>query len=761
MAVPAFAPPAPPCTLRWEAYPPLSDEPDGDAVAALAATVADVVASTVADAGFLWHADPLTPRASTVVAPPWWPQARRAGVGAPSPPPPPCVWGETSFGDAVSDEWFVAALLVDVTRTVPGCVVRLWDDDGEFFVSGKWGVWGQERNRDARNKPPSPPPPTPGDFLLIEAAPALPRWLRPDTAPHRVWLVGGRVHIVPPEVGSPAAPLTVTTALAALRDPAVASDAGDRVHAALAHRLGGAVASARARPPHAARALLPRALAHALIADPGLATVLAAAYDDTDTDDLGRAARGAAAWGVGDLVAITVRLPRLRYASLASRLHAPPRGWPTPPVGDPTAGAADLGAKLAAAAEVVSARAPPPRCDSDATPTLTAVDVESLPGWHPYLAALLARGGLAGETPGSAAWQRTVGAAADRFGASAAARADADAHPGVRLRKAAAVDVSDEALAAAGAAEEGDLGWLKHGSAVADAFADVGALPAPSTRPRRGATAPMDADGDDYDDPTAIAARVRAFVDKVSSFEGATPLPPRSTPPPPSRAAESAESGAAATPPSGLNIDDGAFWEELGACLGVPVAALTGKGGDGDATSSDEGSSFYSGPPSDADSDDGMDGGADTGHPTQADRVAAEAARLRAVAAATGRVARGAAPVPGGAPPDSDDDPDDDDDGDGAKFAAAYEAELGRQLASTTLGATWEGGAGGDETSAATGAAPTTPSPLAPVDVDVNLVQSLLASYAGEGGLAGPASTLAGMLGVSLAPRRESDERSA
>lgn len=142
MAAPAFAPPAPPCTLRWEAYPPLSDEPDGDAVAALAATVADVVASTVADAGFLWHADPLTPRASTVVAPPWWPQARRAGVGAPSPPPPPCVWGETSFGDAVSDEWFVAALLVDVTRTVPGCVVRLWDDDGEFFCVGEVGCVG-------------------------------------------------------------------------------------------------------------------------------------------------------------------------------------------------------------------------------------------------------------------------------------------------------------------------------------------------------------------------------------------------------------------------------------------------------------------------------------------------------------------------------------------------------------------------------------------------------------------------------------------
>ena len=132
MAAPAFAPPAPPCTLRWEAYPPPCDEPDGDAVAALAATVGVVIASTVADAGFLWHADPVTPRASSVVPPPWWPQARRRAGEAPSPPPPPCVWGETSFGDAVSDEWFAAAVLAYVTRVVPGCVVRLWDDDGEF-----------------------------------------------------------------------------------------------------------------------------------------------------------------------------------------------------------------------------------------------------------------------------------------------------------------------------------------------------------------------------------------------------------------------------------------------------------------------------------------------------------------------------------------------------------------------------------------------------------------------------------------------------
>ena len=36
-----------------------------------------------------------------------------------------------------------------------------------------------------------------GEFLLIEAAYGLPRWLKPETAQNRLWLHGGAVHLVP------------------------------------------------------------------------------------------------------------------------------------------------------------------------------------------------------------------------------------------------------------------------------------------------------------------------------------------------------------------------------------------------------------------------------------------------------------------------------------------------------------------------------------------------------------------------------------
>ena len=45
---------------------------------------------------------------------------------------------------------------------------------------------------------------------------------------------------------------------------------------------------------------------------------------------------------------------------------------------------------------------------------------------------------------------------------------------------------------------------------------------------------------------------------------------------------------------------------------------------------------------------------------------------------------------------------------------------------------------------------------LQPVDLDLNLVENLLASYAGQQGLPGPASNLAGLMGISL-PNNKDD----
>ncbi|KAI4113129.1 MAG: hypothetical protein LQ345_005824 [Seirophora villosa] len=73
--------------------------------------------------------------------------------------------GRSNFGDSVEDEWLIVYLLRELSRQFPQCWVRVVDSDGEF--------------------------------LLIEAAEALPTWLNPEVAENRVWINRGNLLIVP------------------------------------------------------------------------------------------------------------------------------------------------------------------------------------------------------------------------------------------------------------------------------------------------------------------------------------------------------------------------------------------------------------------------------------------------------------------------------------------------------------------------------------------------------------------------------------
>ncbi|XP_074400581.1 protein ecdysoneless homolog isoform X2 [Zonotrichia albicollis] len=67
---------------------------------------------------------------------------------------PAHLGGTTEFGDNVEDEWFIVYLLREITREFPGLAASIDDNDGEF--------------------------------LLIEAADFLPKWLNPDNSENRV-----------------------------------------------------------------------------------------------------------------------------------------------------------------------------------------------------------------------------------------------------------------------------------------------------------------------------------------------------------------------------------------------------------------------------------------------------------------------------------------------------------------------------------------------------------------------------------------------
>ena len=64
------------------------------------------------------------------------------------------LYGLTSYGDSVEDEWLIVYILRELSKAFPDLWIRVVDTDGEF--------------------------------LLIEAANALPRWLNPEIADYRV-----------------------------------------------------------------------------------------------------------------------------------------------------------------------------------------------------------------------------------------------------------------------------------------------------------------------------------------------------------------------------------------------------------------------------------------------------------------------------------------------------------------------------------------------------------------------------------------------
>lgn len=229
--------------------------------------------------------------------------------------------------------------------------------------------------------------------------------------------------------------------------------------------------------------------------------------------------------------------------------------------------------------------------------------------------------------------------------------------------------------------------------------------------------------------------------------------------------------------PAGLDpdvsFDDPAFWRELKAALGVAA--------DKHGLDLDLGSD--SAPSSDGFSDDEDDesDNSDSASLSGSDKQEGVPDQLQHAKAHAGRQAHGsnrnnpcdafsqhhpsashANYVHAAAMPDSNDADGDsangsevltatDSDDDEAGFMHAYDDVLAEELSSSRVGnilqsAPEEGDHQGDQAGAGAGSS----NDVKPLDLDTNLVRNLLQSYTAQQGLAGPASNLAGLLGLNL-----------
>ncbi|CAM0954983.1 unnamed protein product [Alopecurus aequalis] len=585
----------------------------------------------------LFHRDPFS------LSPPGDPASPCALCAS---PPVPHLHGTLRFGDSLPDEWLGVSLIFTLTTAFPDIVARAWDSDG--------------------------------DFLLIEAAFALPRWLDPDTAPNRVFIFRGELHILPPSL-FPETP-SLEAALHAVYDDSVDTRASDAVQAAIQRRIAGMPERA-AENLHTARVTVPAPVAKVLREEPCLVARAVEGFYDRDIDTMKHAARmdkflkGPGEEGV-EMVRTSVRMTRAMYAQLVQQSFLAPRGYPMPnrEEGPDKWKEAELGMKIACGFEMMYQE--------------RRHEVEEGKGstWEVYLKSLEAAGCFQGLLPGSKEYRRVMEDAMQYYKTSSL-------FSRTREILSAPVRRIDEILAMPAPAEEfqginlppsDDDSWLCNGEDELNAelherqkeIEEYEALKKHTKSQKQNVSSSSSSQPSEFN-LGEITESMQEFVRKMSSFEGAEVPANRED--------------------MSVDLDVNQFFKAMESVLGKASQEKVGNDTETDRKSSS----------SDMDFDD-----------SDYENDSAEEACNK----------------------DMDD-----------SFMESYSDALNLELSTTSIQETFSRSQHYTNNEGPSNAADSD-GEVAPVDVDLNLVESLLNSYSSQQGLPGPASNLLGLMGVKVPP---------
>ncbi|KAJ4345062.1 hypothetical protein N0V95_005943 [Ascochyta clinopodiicola] len=203
--------------------------------------------------------------------------------------------GQTNYGDSVADEWLIVYFLRELSKEFKDAWIRIYDTDGEF--------------------------------LLIEAANALPKWLSPEVAEHRVWINTHRLLIVPLGKTEDPAPLKLQDALSILKETPGRPQHYPKIEKEAFHRLNN-YPSAISENQHHATLPLPRKVAHILHTDPSYISSAVEAFYLRDPISLRLLqpdkSKSALIFPPEDFVPVSVRFTKVLYAQLLGQHWNPP-----------------------------------------------------------------------------------------------------------------------------------------------------------------------------------------------------------------------------------------------------------------------------------------------------------------------------------------------------------------------------------------------------------------------------------------------------
>ncbi|KAK0473266.1 SGT1 protein-domain-containing protein [Armillaria novae-zelandiae] len=286
-------------TLQYALYPPqsLSDKPS---VTTFAACMHTYVDSLLPD--FIWHRDTFELKV----------------VPNPDLDGQWMLEGRMRVGDSVDDEWCAVWLLKEISNKWD-VVISVWDTDGEF--------------------------------LLIEAADALPSWVTPSNSENRVWIYSSHLHLIPLSHISPPSRrrrrrkipaskgndeedyaiqdevdddfIAVEDALKLVRDTSVETRSSIAVENHVWDRISQYPDAIR-RHVHITKAYLPADIVKALAINPPLVQRAVEAFYTRDGIQL-RATHKMSRFSPSTSVVSTVKMTRTAYAQLTGQKFFPPK----------------------------------------------------------------------------------------------------------------------------------------------------------------------------------------------------------------------------------------------------------------------------------------------------------------------------------------------------------------------------------------------------------------------------------------------------
>ncbi|XP_043912029.1 protein ecdysoneless homolog isoform X3 [Protopterus annectens] len=396
---------------------------------------------------------------------------------------PAHIGGATNFGDNIEDEWFIVYLIKTITETFPELVARIEDNDGEF--------------------------------LLIEAAEYIPKWLNPESSTNRVFYCRGELYIIPlPQNPAelalfPAGSPTISQALLVLSAHIEKCVTSKSVQSCVKQRIKEYPEKISSNL-HRAYCYVPAGIAVVLKQHPQLIASAVQAFYCRDPVDV-KTCSTFKTFLPETRVMTLVTFTRCLYAQLLQQRFSPDRhsGYVLPSPSQNHYKAHDLGMKLAYGFEIL--------CSKFTTPLESKNPITKDTLWNGFLMNLKKSDYFKGELEGSVKYKELLQVAENYFQQSVATPESSSSYsPGEKimsLLQSIPYSVEELRKEEDSLPPEDDDSWLDISSEKLDQLLRDASGQSEFTSNKQ--------EKDDKYDLSEVTHSMKAFISKVSTHEGA------------------------------------------------------------------------------------------------------------------------------------------------------------------------------------------------------------------------------------------------